>query len=46
VKNSVMGDMNIKVGHEKLDINIGSNATENTVDASISSTIILGDMKK
>lgn len=46
VKNSVMGDVNIKVGHEKLDIKMSSGAKNNTVDASVNSTIILGDMSK
>lgn len=46
VKNSVMGDMNIRIGHERLDIRMDSNSSNNSVDASISSTIILGDMKK
>ncbi|MBI2091882.1 MAG: hypothetical protein HYT75_02655 [Deltaproteobacteria bacterium] len=46
VKNSVMGDVNIRVGHDKLDINMDSKSKNNFVDASVSSTIILGDMKK
>lgn len=46
VKNSVMGDVNIQVGHEKLDVRIDSGTNNNSVDASISSTIILGDMKR
>jgi hypothetical protein len=46
VKNSVMGDVNIRVGHEKLDIRLDSGTEDNSVDASISSTIILGDMKR
>lgn len=46
VKNSVMGDVNIKVGHEKLNINIDSKGDDHMVDASINSTIILGDMSK
>lgn len=46
VKNSVMGDVNIRVGHDKLDIKMDSNSSSNTVDASVTSTIILGDMKK
>ncbi len=45
VRNSVMGDMNVNVGHKRLNLNIGS-GSNNTVDASINSTIILGDMKK
>lgn len=46
VKNSVLGDMNIRVGHEKVDINMDANSSGNTVDTSINSTIILGDMEK
>lgn len=46
VKNSVMGDMNIRVGHEKVDIRMDSKSNNNTVDASVSSIIILGDTKK
>ncbi|MBI4211090.1 MAG: hypothetical protein HY540_00485 [Deltaproteobacteria bacterium] len=46
VKNSVMGDVNIRVGHEKLEIRSEGTSHSNTVDASIQSTIILGDMKQ
>ena len=46
VKNSVMGDVNIRVGHERVDIRLDSGTSDNLVDASISSTIILGDMKR
>lgn len=46
LKNSVMGDVNIRVGHDQLDIKMDSKSHDNMVDASVSSTIILGDMKK
>ncbi len=46
VRNSIMGNVNIRVGHEHLSINMDSNSSANTVDASVSSTIILGDMKQ
>ena len=46
VKNTVFGDMNIKVGHEHVDIRTDSNSNNNTIDANINSTIILGDMMK
>lgn len=46
VKNSVFGDMNIRVGHERVDVKTDSNSNNNTIDASINSTIILGDMNK
>ncbi|MFH1874954.1 MAG: hypothetical protein ABH859_07210 [Pseudomonadota bacterium] len=44
VKNSVLGDMHIQVGHEKIDIRTESNSNNNQIDTSINSTIILGDM--
>lgn len=46
IKNGVAGDMNIRVGHERVDIKTDSNSNNNTIDASINSTIILGDMNK
>ena len=46
VKNSVLGDMTINVGHEKVDIRTDSNSNNNVIDTSINSTIILGDMKQ
>lgn len=46
VKNSVMGDMEIRVGHEKLDIKMDGGTSNSTVNASVNSTIILGDMNK
>ena len=47
VKNSVVGDVNIRVGHEHIEIgNFGESSKNNIVDASIQSTIILGDLKK
>jgi len=46
VKNTVFGDMNIRVGHEKVDIRTESNSSNNAINASINSTIILGDMTK
>jgi hypothetical protein len=46
VKNSVVGDMNIHVGHKRVDIKTDSNSSNNLIDASINSTIILGDMNK
>ncbi|PIR18261.1 MAG: hypothetical protein COV46_00820 [Deltaproteobacteria bacterium CG11_big_fil_rev_8_21_14_0_20_49_13] len=46
VKNSVMGDVNIHVGHKKMDVKIDQGSGNNTVNASVSSTIILGDMKQ
>jgi len=46
VKNSVFGDMNIRVGHERVDIRTESNSNNNTIEAGINSTIILGDMNK
>jgi len=46
VKNSVLGDMNIRVGHGRVDIRTESNSNNNTIDAGINSTIILGDMNK
>lgn len=46
VKNSVLGDMNIHVGHKKVDIKTDSNSSNNLIDASVNSTIILGDMNK
>ena len=45
-KNSVFGDMNIRVGHERVDVRTESASSNNTIDASISSTIVLGDMNK
>ncbi len=46
VKNSVFGDMNIRVGHERLDIRTESASNNNTIDATINSTIVLGDMNR
>jgi hypothetical protein len=46
VKNTVFGDMNIRVGHERVDVRTESNSNNNTIDANINSTIILGDMVK
>lgn len=46
VKNSVVGDMNIHVGHKRVDIKTDSSSSNNLIDASINSTIILGDMNK
>lgn len=46
VKNTVFGDMNISIGHESVEISTESNSNQNTIDASINSTIILGDMNK
>lgn len=46
VKNTVFGDMNIRVGHERVDIRTESNSNNNTIDTGINSTIILGDMEK
>jgi hypothetical protein len=45
-KNSVFGDMNIRVGHERVDVRTESASSNNTIDASIYSTIVLGDMNK
>jgi hypothetical protein len=46
MKNGVAGDMNIRIGHERVDIRTDSNSNNNTIDASINSTIIMGDMNK
>ncbi len=46
MKNGVAGDMNVRIGHERVDIRTDSNSNNNTIDASINSTIILGDMSK
>jgi hypothetical protein len=46
VKNSVLGDMNIRIGHQRVDIKTEDKAHHNVVDTSINSTIILGDMEK
>jgi len=46
VKNSVVGDMNIHVGHKRVDIKTDSSSSNNLIDTSINSTIILGDMNK
>ncbi|MBI4374295.1 MAG: hypothetical protein HY542_05400 [Deltaproteobacteria bacterium] len=43
---NVMGDMNIQVGHEKIEIKGMENSTNSVIDASISSTIILGNTKQ
>lgn len=45
-KNSVLGDVNIHVGHKQLDLRTEGASHGNTIDASVNSTIILGDMKK
>lgn len=46
MKNGVAGDMNVRIGHDRVDIKTDSNSNNNTIDASINSTIILGDMNK
>lgn len=46
VKNTVFGDMNVRVGHERIDIKTETDSNRNVIDASINSTIILGDMVK
>lgn len=46
VKNSVMGDVNIHVGHKRMDVKIDQGSGNNSVNASVSSTIILGDVKQ
>lgn len=46
MKNSVGGDMNIRVGHEKIEIGGLSNSTGNMIDTSINSVIVLGDSKQ
>lgn len=43
---NVMGDMNIQVGHEKIEIKGMENSTNSIIDTSISSTIILGNVKQ
>ena len=43
---NVMGDMNIQVGHEHVDIKGMENSTNSMIDASINSTIILGNVKQ
>lgn len=45
-KNSVFGDMNIRIGHERVDVRTESASSNNTIDASINSTIVLGDMNQ
>ena len=46
VKNTVFGDMNIRIGHERVDVSTQANSNNNKIDANINSTIILGDMIK
>ncbi|MBI2082501.1 MAG: hypothetical protein HYT76_02935 [Deltaproteobacteria bacterium] len=43
---NIMGDMNIQVGHEKIEIKGMKDSTNSMIDASINSTIILGNMKQ
>ena len=43
---NVMGDMNIQVGHEKVEIKGMENSTNSVIDTSINSTIILGNVKQ
>lgn len=45
VKNSIVGDVTIKNGHERLEIK-DIKSKETFIDASINSTVILGDSKK
>lgn len=45
VKNSIIGDVNIRNGHERLEIT-GMEAKQSMIDASINSTVILGDMQQ
>ena len=44
VKNSIVGDVTITNGHNR--VNVSDITGDTTVDASINSTIILGDMKQ
>ncbi len=43
---AVLGDMNIQVGHEHVEIKGMENSTNSVIDASINSTIILGNSKQ
>ncbi len=42
---NVLGDVNIRVGHEHMEIKGMENTSNTMVDASINSTVILGNMK-
>jgi hypothetical protein len=46
VKNSIVGNVNIRVGHDRIDIGGFQGSNQNYIDASIHSTVILGDMKQ
>lgn len=43
---NVMGDMNIQVGHEHVEIKGMENSQNSMIDTSINSTIILGNVKQ
>lgn len=43
---NVMGNMNIQVGHEQVEIKGMENSTNSMIDTSINSTIILGNVKQ
>ena len=45
VKNSIVGDVHIRNGHRRLEIK-GIQSKQTMIDASVHSTVILGDMKK
>lgn len=45
VRNSIVGNVTIQNGHEKLEIG-NVTAERSVIDASINSTVILGDMKQ
>ena len=42
---SVLGDVNVRVGHEHMEIKGMENTSNTMVDASINSTVIVGNMK-
>lgn len=44
---AVLGDVNIRVGHDQVTIGgFGGNAANNFVDTSVHSTVIMGNMKQ
>lgn len=46
VKNSVLGDVQVRVGHEHIEIGGIGQGNQNYIDASVQATVILGDLKK
>lgn len=46
VRNSVLGNVDIRVGHDHLEIGGIGQGNQNYIDASVQSTVILGDLKQ